>query len=636
MSTKTTTPDIQKEDDFVIDTAGMSEGKEEALRVTEMAREKTIRLPSFGSDLFLGKFRPDLLYPFPEQSADDKAIGDKAVAELEAMLKEHLDPDEVDRTREIPQIVMDKLAEMGMFAMKVPKEYDGLGFSQTNYNRIMHLVGSYCGSVSVLLSAHQSIGVPQPLYLFGTEKQKKQYMPMFRKGAISAFALTEPDVGSDPAKMTTTAVLTEDGEHYIINGDKLWITNGPIADLMVVMAKTAPKMVNGKERQQISAFIIETKWEGFEVLHRCDFLGLKGIHNGLLRFKDMKVPKENLLWNEGRGLALALVTLNTGRLTVPAACAGMSAQCLRIARKWGNERTQWGQPVGYHEAGRKKVAFIASSTFAMEAVTWLTSSFADEEKTDVRIEAAFAKLFCSEMSWEVIDTILQFRGGRGYETAGSLKARGEEPIAIERMMRDSRINRIIEGTSDIMQLFLAREAIDPHLKMVSTLLKKNASFGEKAGALAKAIGFYATWYPRQWINGSTFASYPTLGPLAKHFCYAEKTSHKLARKLFHAMARHQQNLEIHQVNLSHLTDVGMELFAIATTCSYAKALHDKKPSDSSPLELADHFCTLARQRIDAHFAALSSKDIPLANNIAKRVLEGDLLWQEEGIVSDKG
>ncbi len=621
----------EHEDQMIIDTSKMSEGKRDALEVAEAAREMHWRLPSFGSEMFMGRWRSDLIYPFPCQSADDKAVGDAHLKKIGDFLKQHLDPDEVDRTRLIPDAVMQGLAKLGVFALKVPKVYGGLGLSQVNYNRIMMMIASYCGSTTVMASAHQSIGVPQPLKMFGTEEQKQKYYPRFVEGAISAFALTEPGVGSDPAQMATEAKVSENGTFYVLNGAKQWCTNSPIAELFVVMAKTKPKVVHGKERQQVTAFIVERDMPGVEVTQRCEFMGLNGMQNGNLKFTDVHVPAENIIGQEGRGLKLALETLNIGRLTLPAACTGIAKQCLSIARRYGNERVQWGLPIGHHEVGRKKVAFIASTTFAMEALTMLTSRYADMEKVDLRLEAAMAKSFCSENGWRIVDTTLQLRGGRGYEKAASLKARGEDPYPVERMMRDARINTIIEGTSEIMRLFLAREAMDPHLKRAANLLKKHVAATKRIGTAFKLVGFYAHWYPRQWLSLFPQSLPKGTAPLARHFRYVIRTSHRLARTLLHAMARHGQALERRQIVLGHLMDIGTELFAMSATCSYALSCKEKR-GDAMSLELADLFCKQAVRRIRAHFAALRSNDNRGINMLAKKVSEGRAKWLEEGIV----
>ncbi len=621
----------EHEDQMIIDTSNMSEGKRAALEVAEASRESRWKFPSFGSEMFMGNWRGDLLYPFPAQPTDDKAEGDIHLQGIREFLENNLDPDEVDRTRTIPDEVMQGLAKLGVFALKVPKEYGGLGLSQVNYNRIMMMIASYCGSTTVLASAHQSIGVPQPLKLFGTEEQKKNYFPRFVDGAISAFALTEPDVGSDPAQMRTEAKLSEDGTHYILNGAKQWCTNSPVADVLVVMAKTAPKIVRGRERPQVTAFIVECNMPGVEVVQRCDFMGLNGMQNGNLKFTDVRIPVENRIGDEGRGLKLALDTLNVGRLTLPAGCTGMAKQCLSIARRWGNMREQWGQPVGHHEAGREKIAFIASTTFAMEALTMLTSRYADMKEVDIRLEAAMAKYFCSESGWRIVHETLQLRGGRGYETADSLKERGEVPYPVERMMRDARINTIIEGTSEIMRLFLAREAMDPHLKRAANLLKENIPTGRKVGTAFCLLGFYAVWYPRQWLSLFSTTLPKGTGRLARHFRYLSRTSHRLARALLHAMARYGPTLDRRQIVLGHLMDIGTELFAMSATCSYALS-RKVKLGEATPVELADLFCRQAERRIKAHFLALRSNDNRSIDALAKRVSAGDARWLEDGII----
>ncbi len=606
--------------------------KRDALEIAEDARETEYRNPSFGGKLFMGDFDPSMIFPFPEQSEADKREGDVFIEKLEKFLVQHLDPEEVDKNHSIPEEVIKGLAEMGVFALKIPKEYNGLGFSQTNYNRIVMKVASYCGATAVLISAHQSIGVPQPLLMYGTEEQKKKFFPRFRTGAISAFALTEEDVGSDPAKMSSFAELSADGTHYILNGTKLWCTNGTIADIIVVMAKTKPKMVRGVEKKQISAFILEMNSPGVEVVHRCEFMGLHGIYNGVIKFTNVKIPAENLIWKEGRGLAMALGTINVGRLTLPAASLGSAKQCLSIVRQWGNERIQWGLPIGKHEAGRQKLAYIAATTLAMEAITLLLSSWADEKKVDIRIEAAMAKYFCTEELWKITDMTMQFRGGRGYETARSLKARGEEPFPVERAMRDCRINMILEGTSEIMKLFLAREAMDPHLQKASALLSGKTPVGTKITKGIKLGLHYAFWVPKQWLL-SLFGTSPVdLGPLTPQFRYVNKNCRKLSYKLFYYMAKYRQKLERKQMILGRLVDVGTYLFAMAATCSYAYAQHKKNPNDRSFIELADHFCALMRRRIEKSFEDLDENDDKSANAIASRVLDGEFERLEKGVI----
>ena len=490
----------------------------------------------------------------------------------------------------------------------------------------MHLLASYCGSTAVLLSAHQSIGVPQPLKLFGTEEQKKKYFPMFARGVISAFALTELEAGSDPRNMKTTATPIEDGKYFLINGEKLWCTNGLIAGVIVVMAVTPPKIIKGKEVKQITAFIVETNTPGFEIVHRCQFMGLHGIQNGLIRFKDVKVPRENIILGEGEGLKLALTTLNTGRLTIPAASVGISKWCLYVARSWAKTRKQWGAAIGEHETIALKLAYIASHTFAMEAATWLTSFMADDKKKDIRLEAAMAKHFSTNHSWQIVNETLQIRGGQGYETQESLKARGVEDWPVERALRDMRINLIIEGTTEIMHLFIAREALDPHLSRLKVLLNPSSSLIKKLNAFFH----YLVWYPKLWCP--PLNNFNDLDPrLRPYAIYIEKTSRRLARGMFHQMLRYQKKLEARQAVLNRIVDIGTELFVMTAACSYADSLK-QNTEKANALELADLYCRAAQKRVESLFKENQSNEDREGRRISQKLLAEEFMWLENEII----
>ncbi len=611
----------------------LGKGSPEALEVTEAAREAEWRYPSLVADLFMGRLRTDLVFPYPEQSEEDRRIGDEFLAQLGAFLKASVDPDAIDRTGELPAGVIEGLARLGCFGMKIPKAYGGLGLSQTNYNRAIALLGSYCGSTTVWLSAHQSIGAPQPLMLFGTDEQKRKYLPRLARGTISAFALTEPGVGSDPANMQTTATPADGGDSYVLSGEKLWCTNGPVADIVVVMARTPSVTVGGKERKQITAFIVERSMPGFEVVHRCEFMGLKGIQNGVLRFTNLRVPRENILWGAGMGLKLALITLNAGRIAIPSACVGTAKRCLQITRQWAKERKQWGGPIGKHEAIAVKIGEMAATTFAMDAMVGLASALVDRKTVDIRLEAAIAKLFCSEACWRIVDDALQIRGGRGYETAGSLRARHEAPLPVERIMRDARINLIIEGTSQIMRLFIAREALDAHMRIVGRLLSPAEPTARKLRAALAAFGFYAWWYPRQWLAWTWWPRHASLHPsLAGHVQFIDRCSRRLARALFHSAMRHQTRLAVRQQLLGRLVDVGAELFAMTAACAKAQAMVQLQPSEPSPVGLADLFCRLARRRIAQTMTRLGDNEDRRLTGVAQEVLGGRFAWLEDGIL----
>lgn len=605
--------------------------EQEARDVAEDARESEWAHPSFVKELFLGRFRLDLIHPHPPEDAAAEADAAPFFAKLHDFL-ERYDADLVDRTGEIPEAYVQELRDIGAFGIKIPKEYGGLGLSQMAYVKAMELVTSKCGSLCALLSASQSIGVPQPLKLFGTEAQKREFFPRIAKGGITAFALTEVNAGSDPANMTTSATPTEDGAHWIINGEKLWCTNGTRADLFVVMARTPDRMVNGKLRKkQITAFIVDAKTPGIRVKHRCQFMGLKAIENGWISFENVKVPRENILWGEGKGLKLALITLNTGRLTIPASVAGATKGLLRGIRQWADERVQWGQPIAKHEAIAQKVARMAANAFAMESVAYLSTALYERGGTDIRLEAAIAKMFNTELAWHTVDDALQIRGGRGYETADSLRARGETPLPVERAMRDSRINLIFEGSSEIMRLFIAREAVDAHFSIAFPIVDPKSDVGTRVKYLLKAAPFYATWYPARWIP--SLANYGEFGRNARHLRYVARTTRKLGRSLFHAMLRFGPKLEKRQMVLFRAVDIGAELYAMSATLSRAQML--AKQGNREALELADVFCREARGRIEASFRALYGKDDAALYRLAQRVVKGEHAWLERGIVADE-
>ena len=621
----------EQETELQIDTSGMSEGKRQALEIAEAAREQTWQHPSFVGELFLGRFRDDLIMPYPLQPEEDRAIGDEYIARMQEVLKNKVDADQIDEDGEIPDEAIEALAELGAFGIKIPKEYGGVGLSQMNYSRAMMLVASHCGNTGALLSAHQSIGLPQPLKLFGTKEQKEKYYPRLAGGEISAFALTETEVGSDPANMSTKARLSDDGKHFILGGEKLWCTNGTRAGLFVVMAQTPPKMVRGKERRQITAFIVERDMPGVEVVSRSRFMGLRALYNGVIRFTDVKVPVENLLGDEGKGLRLALTTLNTGRLTLPAACTGASKRALKMAREFSRDREQWGSNIGKHEAIAQKVAFIASHTFAMEAISFYPSMLVDRGGADIRLEAAMCKMFCSEGFWKIIDETMQIRSGRGYETASSLRERGEPGVAVERAMRDSRINMIFEGTSEIMRLFISREALDPHLRRAGSVLNPRAPLGGKIADGLKAALHYSGWYLKQW--NPVPRRFHVHRRLAGHLRFINLQSRKLARSLFHAMGRHQATLERKQALLGRFVEIGSELFAMAAAVSRADTLHSLDPEKyTGVIDLADIFCRHSRRRVKSTFKAISSNDDVATYKFAQRVVDGEYEWLEEGAV----
>lgn len=594
----------------------------QARQVAEDAREARWDQPSFGKELFLGRLRLDLVHPHPRGSAETTERGEAFLAELREFCETQIDPAVIERDAQIPDKVIQGLKGLGAFGMKIGVDYQGLGLSQVYYNKALALVGSVHPALGALLSAHQSIGVPQPVSMFGTAEQKQTWLPRCTR-EISAFLLTEPDVGSDPARLHATA--TPDGDDYLLNGVKLWTTNGVIADLLVVMAQVPP---GEGHKGGITAFVVEADTPGIVVTNRNAFMGLRGIENGLTKLTDVRVPAANRIGREGEGLKIALTTLNVGRLSLPAVCTGTAKWCVKIAREWSKERVQWGRPVGDHDAVAGKVAFIAATAYGIESMVELASELADAGRTDIRIEAALAKLYGSEMTWLIADELVQIRGGRGFETAESLAARGERGVPVEQVLRDMRINRIFEGSTEIMHLMLAREAVDAHLSVAGDIIDPDADLKHKAKAAAQAGKFYARWLPTLVTGkGQLPTSFTEFGPLGEHLRYVERASRKLARSTFYAMSRWQGKLEYRQRFLGRIVDIGAELFAMTAACVRARS-----DTPDSAVELADAFCRQSRVRAERLFTELRDNSDDSDRSLAHNVLDGRYTWLEAGII----
>jgi len=606
----------------------------EARKVAESGRQTEWHKPSFGKELYLGDFQLDLIAPFPTESPEVAAKTAAFVEKVRHLVETEWREAgaEIEKSGVIPEYMMKGLADLGAFGMKIPEEYGGLGLSQVAYNKALMLITQIHGSLGALLSAHQSIGVPQPVKLFGTEEQKQKFLPRCAKGAVTAFLLTEPGFGSDPARMKSTAVPTEDGKGYTLNGVKLWTTNGVIAELVVIMARV-PKSEG--HRGGISAFVVEMDSPGITVEKRNVFMGLRGIENGVTRFHDVYVPAENLVGKEGHGLRISLTTLNAGRLAIPAMSAGTAKWATKIAREWAGVRHSFGRPVGKQGAVAEKLSFMAATSFALDAMQEITALMNDEGRNDIRIESAIAKLYATEMSYKVLDELVQVRGGRGYETAESLKARGERAVPAEQVLRDSRINRIFEGSTEVMRLLLAREATDQHLTVAGDIIDPEADLQAKGKAAVRAAGFYSTWLPKLAVGkGNRPGAYSEYGQLAKHLRYIDRNARKLARSTFYGMSRWQGRLEYQQAFLGRIVDIGAELYAMSATIVKAEQIRSTEggTKGAEAMELADLFCRQAELRIDRLFGALWKNTDARDMKASAGLLDGKYHWLDEGII----
>jgi acyl-CoA dehydrogenase family member 9 len=403
----------------------------------------------FVKSLYYGRLKLDGVMPYPQQDPEEVARVTAMIEKLDAFLKAEVDPDLIDREQRIPQHVIDGLGRLGVLGLTVPKEFGGGGFSHTGYCKVLERLSAHCASTAVLVGAHQSIGL-KAIILMGTEAQKREFLPVLARGEkIAAFCLSEPEVGSDAANVQTHARLSDDGSHWIINGEKKFATNAAIAGVMTVMAKTTVTE-NGRTRDKVTAFIVTPDLPGFQVIrNNRSKLGIRGSWQAVLKFTDMKVPRDRVLGEVGKGLKVALSVLDYGRCTLSAGCVGGAKRALELSLQRARTRKQFGRRLGEFHLVKQKIARMAEMTFAMEALTYLAARRVDAHDSDVMLETAICKLFCSEGLWQIIDDTLQLWGGEGY------MAQCDGGPGVERMLRDARINRIVEGATEVMTAFVA-------------------------------------------------------------------------------------------------------------------------------------------------------------------------------------
>lgn len=586
---------------------------------------------SFARELFLGHFRPGLIHPPPAPDPGDIQRGEQFLARLRELCETAVEGARIDREAHIPDEVITGLKAIGALGMRTAPDYGGLGLSQLYYHRALMLAGSASPAVGALLSAHQSMGVPQPVRLFGTEEQRQRYLPRCARDTFSAFLLAEPGSGSDPARLTTRAA--PEGGEYVLDGVKLWIANGALADLLLVLARVPerPGHPGG-----VTAFVVEAGSQGVTVEHRNTFMGLRGNESGVTRFHQVRVPADQRIGAEGEGLRIARATLDAGRLAQPAMCVAAGKWCLRIAREWTGVGEPRGEPLGVHEAVAAKVSFIAATTFALEALLDLAAERVDHRRGDIRVEAAITKLYASEMAWRMADELVQLRGGRGYETAGSLAARGERGIPAEQLLRDLRGHRISGGSSEVMRLLIARDTVDAHLRVAGDLIETETTLTDKRRATLAASAFYVRWLPGLLVGRGlaplTYGDFrvPGYPGLSGHLRYVERTARKLARSVFYGVVRWHGRLECRQRFLGRIVDIGAELLAMSAACVRAERMRSGSGHGREPYQLADAFCRQARLRVDELFRRLWHHSDEQDRALAQEVLAGEHRWLEDG------
>ncbi len=612
----------------------------------EEARER-LSGQSFMAGLFMGE--PDFALLLHEDEPPDQAAAWEAYRpRLISFLTTQVDPDEIERTGKIPESVFKGLFALGAFAMKIPPAYGGLGFSYTNYGRALTLMASWSNVLALTVAVPQSIGIAMPLLLFGTEEQRRTYLPMVAREAISAFALTEPATGSDAANIRTEAVLEADGETFVVNGEKLWCTNGPIARYLTLVAQVPAKKVTaggkavwvpvpegkGADAKVPTAFVLDMETPGVAVRQRCRFEGCRGIENGHLIFTNVRIPAANLIGEVGRGLKYALTILNIGRgISIPAICLGMAKQAWQPTLDRANERFTFQKPLSAHQTQRMRLGHMAANLFAMESLAAVAWRLADRHTFDVRIEAAITKIFCSERTIQFLKDAHIIFGGMGYETADSKRVRGEPAFGIEQLVRDAEMYRIGEGATDVLRPFVAREGLSPHLERAGRYVAGELHGTAKLAEWFALARFYIPWYfglrrPRPLPDRPAFR-HPLAAPL---FRYVERTSRRLAKAIFWAMVRHGQALRDDQGRQNRIEMVAEDLLVMTTATLQAVSSSDAAGGPSK-WRLIELIAREARARIDRAIREIrgSNHDQTVAT-IGKEAAEGTYGWLSDGIM----
>jgi alkylation response protein AidB-like acyl-CoA dehydrogenase len=551
----------------------------------------------FAKALYFGQFNAPLLFPYPTLKPDEQQATQKSLEEVRRFCAESIDAAAIDRDAMIPQSVIDGLGKLGVLGMTAPTEYGGRGFSQHAYTRIMEFIGGHCASTAVFVNAHHSIGI-RALLLFGSDEQKKTWLaPLVNGQKLAAFALTEPEAGSDASNVQTTATPTEDGKGYILNGTKRWITNGGIADVLTVMARTPGLAGGANKKKEITAFLVTPNLPGFKVVEaRMAKNSIRGTATGRLAFENMFVPKENILGKLGKGLRIALTVLDFGRTTFGASCTGVAKACVEAACRQAKQRIQFEQSLSEFELVKKKIAFMAAYAFAMEAMTVECASFIDWGFEDYMLETAILKVWSTDALWQIVNDTMQIYGGKGFFL--------DEPY--ERWMRDARLNLVGEGANDVLRAFIAMVGIKPLADHLMPVL--NATKNPFSG-----IGTLLSFGVKHLKDRLTSAEVPvksySLHPAAK---ILGKRIREFHIAVLDQMRKHQEALLFKQYAQERIADAASELYA--SSCVLARLEHLLTVGNGHTAELAReiqagrYYLKLSDRRIRQNLAALSDND----------------------------
>lgn len=585
--------------------------REQQLAEAEALLGDHLQQPGFAKSLFFGQFANEQLRSYPTHIDETTA---SLVRRLQEFCDAEVDPVAIDRQAEIPPRVIDGLGRLGVLGACLPKDCGGLALSQTSYCRVLEVLGAHCGSTALFVNAHHSIG-PRALVLFGTREQQRRWLPKMATGEwISAFALTEPQAGSDAANVQSSAKPTADGSGFLINGEKRWITNGGIAQGLTVMARTP---VHGSGETKVTAFLVTPDMPGFQVVEkRMEKCGVRGTATSRLAFQDMFVPRENVLGRIGKGLQVALTVLDFGRTTFGASCTGAAKFCVSRAVEHANRRVQFGQTLGSFELVKEKLAFMQAGAFAMDACTYQTSALIDSGAGDFMLETAMLKVFATETLWRILNDTIQIHGGLAYFT--------DQPF--ERMLRDARINTIGEGANDVLRAFVALVGMrDVGLELEGVL---NAIF-HPFGNLNRIGRFAARKLGSLLTLPTVEVSSPELEPEAQRLA---RDVARFGSQVERLLRTYQKEIVDRQYQLARIADSAMELYASASVLNRLDVLlrhrHHHQDSEHAAtslerdLETGRYYLLSAHRRIRQRLKELWNNDDPQTTRVADRMLRG--------------
>lgn len=550
------------------------------------------RPDGFVKALFAGQIRQDLLLPYPELGADEARAVDGLLTEFRRLAADKIDARAIDRDERIPDEVRRRMAELGMLGLIVPRQYGGLGLSTSAYGRVIEVVTAVCPALMLLLGAHLSIGL-KTLLLYGNDEQKARYLPKLASGeSIAAFALTEPQTGSDASALHTTAV--RDGDGWRLNGSKIWISNGDIAGMVAVFAAT-PEAGQGRA---VTAFLVEPGFKGFSLGPNALKLGLRGSNSTVLRFENVHIPPQNVLGQPGAGFQIAVHVLNSGRLGLGAACVGGMKRNLELASAWVLKREAFGSAISEFELIQSKVAQMAIDTFATESMVRLSAGMADRGVEDYGVEAAIGKVFGSEAMWRSADELVQMAGGRGYVG----------PFPYERILRDTRVNRIFEGTNEVLRLFIFEQGSKPLRQYLRSAFRS-------AGGMLGLAGHKLNHWGEPELAHSLDARLAGLADL-----FHDVAGH-LHRDAEAVLQREGKKLVQRQLLSARLADMAMDAFGMAAILSRLESWKGDEKALTTGLALAELYFRQAAARFEANRAALTRNDDPALVHAARLVYD---------------